>query len=277
MSIDLAKLLARCEQQRLPTKLLLRVLRDVSSGLAHLHHHKVLHGDVKPANVLLRRREGAGAGAGSEQSLLASVSLDSPSSTSSPSSSSSSSSCCFKIEELQQFEQVKLCDFGSSKDLQQSLQQMSHRVGTWDYMAPEMMHKEPVGEAADVWSFGVVLFQCATGKLCGVKTPMAELKAELFEAGCGDELVKMFEQCHQVEQKERPKMAVLHEELQLLVMRSINDEHTLRQELKRAVAQDLEAYNATWDKHYATQPAMPNLLRDVAQLARDKPATRGQN
>lgn len=54
MDLDLAKLLKQSPEGRLLTKLLVQVLRGVSAGLAHLHKNKVLHGNVKLANVLLR-------------------------------------------------------------------------------------------------------------------------------------------------------------------------------------------------------------------------------
>jgi len=130
MSTDLSKLLRNSQSQAaqdqlqvsqlLATPLLLRVLRDISAGLAHLHAHGVVHRDVKPANVLLRG---------------------------------------------EQHELVRLCDFGSSRDLQSSLQKMSV-AGTLAYMAPEVLDESSSGKPIDVWSFGVLLFECVTGRVC---------------------------------------------------------------------------------------------------------------
>jgi len=46
-------------------------------------------------------------------------------------------------------EQVKLCDFGSSRDLEMSVQQMSV-AGTLGYMAPEVLKEKPSGRPVDV-------------------------------------------------------------------------------------------------------------------------------
>jgi serine/threonine-protein kinase len=38
-------------------------------------------------------------------------------------------------------------------------------VGTLPYMAPEILRSESVGEASDLWSLGVVLFEALVGHL----------------------------------------------------------------------------------------------------------------
>lgn len=202
----------RSPRMLLPTNVLLRVLRDASAGLAHLHSHGVVHRDVKPANVLLRD------------------------------------------------EQVKLCDFGSSRDLQHTIQQMS-LAGTLDYMAPEVLNKEPAGRSADVWSFGVLLFECVTGKPCARKATLDELTAELTENGCLPALVQLFAECHQVDDpSKRPSMASIHSRLQKLVMQEASDSQRLKEELKRAEAQDRDTYDLTWNSCYANQQHSKQLL-----------------
>jgi len=209
----------------LPTHVLLRVLRDVSAGLAHLHSHGVIHRDVKPANVLLRD------------------------------------------------EQVKLCDFGSSKDLQHSIQQMSV-AGTLDYMAPEVLHREPAGRAADVWSFGVLLFECVTGRVCTRKATQPDLLTELKQLGCLPDLIRLFDECRQEEPSKRPSMAAIHFRLQQLVMQDANDSQRLKEELKRAEAQDRDTYDSTWNACYANDACSQELLAYARELQRQLQAQR---
>ncbi|XP_059177146.1 dual specificity mitogen-activated protein kinase kinase 5-like [Physella acuta] len=59
--------------------------------------------------------------------------------------------------------QVKLCDFGVSTQLEKSI--ASSFLGTNVYMAPERVQGHDYGKPAEVWSFGVTLFELATGKL----------------------------------------------------------------------------------------------------------------
>jgi len=205
------------DRQLFPTHVLLRMLRDVSSGLAHLHANGVVHRDVKPGNVLLRD------------------------------------------------EQLKLCDFGSSKDLKQSIQQMSV-AGTLDYMAPEMMKRQAAGRPADVWSFGVLLFECVTGEVCAGNLSLAELTAQLIQAGCLPQLAQIFAECHSKEPLKRPTMADVNLRLQQLVMQHASDFQRLKEELKRAEAQDHDTYERVWSD-YASQPQCPQLLEHAKQMA----------
>jgi serine/threonine protein kinase len=56
---------------------------------------------------------------------------------------------------------VKLADFGISstgRDLATTV------VGTMMYMAPERLRGKKYGVLSDIWSFGLVVWECATGK-----------------------------------------------------------------------------------------------------------------
>lgn len=58
--------------------------------------------------------------------------------------------------------QIKLCDFGVSSELVNSVADTF--VGTGTYMAPERIQGSPYTVKSDVWSVGLTLFELAIGK-----------------------------------------------------------------------------------------------------------------
>ena len=60
--------------------------------------------------------------------------------------------------------QVKLCDFGLASMLQENVAWNTTVIGTSQFMAPERLRARPYGKASDLWSVGLVLWQCITGR-----------------------------------------------------------------------------------------------------------------
>ena len=63
---------------------------------------------------------------------------------------------------------IKIMDFGISEALQTSRSRLEEtsRAGTAPYMSPEQIIGKDVGKETDVWSFGCILYQMLTGKIC---------------------------------------------------------------------------------------------------------------
>ncbi|KAM3916775.1 striated muscle preferentially expressed protein kinase isoform 2-T2 [Leptodactylus fuscus] len=60
---------------------------------------------------------------------------------------------------------VKIIDFGSAQTFNPLiLRQIGKRVGTLEYMSPEMIKGDPVGAAADVWGLGVLTYIMLSGR-----------------------------------------------------------------------------------------------------------------
>lgn len=60
--------------------------------------------------------------------------------------------------------QVKLTDFGISKDLNSTVGVAATFVGTANYMSPERARGSDYSYRSDVWSAGIVVYELATGK-----------------------------------------------------------------------------------------------------------------
>lgn len=58
---------------------------------------------------------------------------------------------------IDSFGNVKLCDFGWAVEAQDPRKTF---CGTYEYMAPEIVKDVPYDKAVDVWSLGVLLFEC---------------------------------------------------------------------------------------------------------------------
>lgn len=106
----------------------LMILCDIINGLCFCHRHHIVHLDVKPQNVV--------------------VCMLIPG--------------CSSIRDYS----CKLCDFGSSVALDKldTVQSKNNR-GTIRYMAPELLRGlEGITELADIYSFGVTMWQLSEGK-----------------------------------------------------------------------------------------------------------------
>ncbi|KAK9275323.1 hypothetical protein L1049_022586 [Liquidambar formosana] len=60
--------------------------------------------------------------------------------------------------------EVKITDFGVSAILASTSGQANTFVGTYNYMSPERITGGKYGSKSDIWSLGLVLLECATGK-----------------------------------------------------------------------------------------------------------------
>ena len=56
---------------------------------------------------------------------------------------------------------VKVCDFGWSAE---TVDARNTFCGTYDYMAPEMLHNNPHDYRVDIWALGILLYELLHGK-----------------------------------------------------------------------------------------------------------------
>ena len=67
---------------------------------------------------------------------------------------------------LDKNENVKLCDFGFTREYEAKVSHLQTFCGTVCYSAPEMLKGEKyAGEKVDVWSLGIILYALLTGEL----------------------------------------------------------------------------------------------------------------
>lgn len=131
----------RQRQQRLPLPDVVQIVEDIAGAIDYAHAHGIVHRDVKPANILLRREERLTQVLGGEQ-----------------------------------FTAV-LTDFGVARMLERvQLTGTGATIGTPDYMSPEQAAGKPAETASDIYALGIVLYEMLTGELpFYADTPVAVL------------------------------------------------------------------------------------------------------
>lgn len=77
-------------------------------------------------------------------------------------------------------DQVKLIDFGLTVPNTPAFQKGGNRTGTLQYMAPEVIRREPKDEKLDIFSFGVMMFEFLTNKLpYDAPDPMGQMRQRI--------------------------------------------------------------------------------------------------
>ncbi|XP_054471003.1 mitogen-activated protein kinase kinase kinase 20 isoform X2 [Anoplopoma fimbria] len=105
---------------------------------------------------------------------------------------------------------LKICDFGASKFLTHTTHMSL--VGTFPWMAPEVIQSLPVSETCDTFSYGVVLWEMLTREIPfkGLEgLQVAWLVVEKNErltipSGCPGSFAELMRNCWATESKERP-------------------------------------------------------------------------
>lgn len=125
-------LAARMARGLMPVEVVLRVLLQIAYGLSHAHRHDLVHGGLKPENVLF---DAAG------------------------------------NVRLADFGIARVAERSSSEPSSSAPPVYVGR-GHPSYMAPEQLHKGKVIPQADVYALGILLYEMLTGNLPGRRSPM---------------------------------------------------------------------------------------------------------
>ena len=134
-----------------PLETALRYAKQIAEALEAAHDKGITHRDLKPANIMVTP-------AGEVKVLdfgLAAVTQPSASSTGDPS---------------------------QSPTLTMRATQAGMILGTAGYMAPEQAAGQPVDKRADIWSFGVVLYEMLTGQRLFTGDSIAHILADVLRA-----------------------------------------------------------------------------------------------
>ena len=112
------------EETEIADSLKTRIIRDILKGMAYLHEVRVVHGDVKPGNILV---------SGSFENAKL---------------------CDFGLGRLRQHASLSIASLSLGDNLLE---------GTPFYMAPEcLVHKYRASTQSDVWSLGITLLEFLT-------------------------------------------------------------------------------------------------------------------
>ncbi|KAJ8899587.1 hypothetical protein K2173_018561 [Erythroxylum novogranatense] len=120
---------------------------------------------------------------------------------------------------------VKVCDFGLSRLKANTFLSSKSAAGTPEWMAPEVLRDEPSNEKADVYSFGVILWELAT-----LQQPWSNLNPAQVVAAVGfkgkrleippdvnPQVAGLIEACWGNEPWKRPSFASIMESLRPLI------------------------------------------------------------
>jgi serine/threonine protein kinase len=122
----------RIAQGRIPLEEALEIAKQIADAVQYAHRRGIIHRDLKPANIKVNSE---GSVKVLDFGLARAVSID-----------------------------LAAADPVSSPTLTMRATQAGVIMGTAAYMAPEQARGHQVDERADIWSFGVVLYEMLTGR-----------------------------------------------------------------------------------------------------------------
>jgi serine/threonine protein kinase len=151
---DLASILK--QEGRLPVARVLAIARPVASGLAAAHAEGVVHRDLKPANIMIKKNGDA---------LIMDFGI----------ARSTGRGLAEKISGLNAPPGALPSQASFNRTMVGTV------VGTLEYMAPEQARAQDVDQRADIYSFGLILYDMLVGRPRAERatSAIAELQARM--------------------------------------------------------------------------------------------------
>jgi serine/threonine protein kinase len=147
--LDGDTLAERLRRGALPLSQVLRHAIEIADALDHAHRQGLIHRDLKPANVMLTQSGAKLLDFGLVKQQTGDTTFGAPDETSAAET--------------------------------ESLTEEGVTVGTVQYMAPEQLEELPVDERTDVFAFGAVIYEMATGRRAFEGNSKASLIAAILE------------------------------------------------------------------------------------------------
>ena len=134
--IDGQPLSVQLKSGRLLESEVLAIGRDVSAALAEIWSRRIVHGDIKPSNIMLRNASGHIKFGAVDSAVLIDLGV------------------------------ARNLDQGNIRNLDRDDRRSAGRaIGTWGYFSPEQIKgTKALSCASDVFSLGVVMLQCLLGQ-----------------------------------------------------------------------------------------------------------------
>jgi pentatricopeptide repeat protein len=149
---SLLESLNAAEMRRVSLPVLLDVAMQVSEGLQAAHEKGIIHRDIKPANIFITR-QGIAKILDFGLAKLAALEVEAEANVEVPPTTSATNLVAGPPE----------VDGGTGGEVALGLTRTGAAIGTARYMSPEQIRKEPLDARTDLFSFGLVLFEMATG------------------------------------------------------------------------------------------------------------------
>jgi serine/threonine protein kinase len=148
--VDGPTLAERIKQGPLPPDESLPIAKQIAEALEYAHERNIIHRDLKPANVKITPN---GAAKVLDFGLAKALEDD-----------------------------FSVTDLSTSPTLSHAATQAGILLGTAAYMSPEQARGKKVDRRADIWSFGVVLFEMLTGKPAFMGETISDTLAAVIRA-----------------------------------------------------------------------------------------------
>lgn len=166
----------------------LKVGTEVCRGMDYLHKRKIVHRDLKAANLLM------------DDSGI-----------------------------------VKIADFGVAR-VMDTLGVMTAETGTYRWMAPEVIEHAPYKEKADVFSFGIVLWELLTGRVPYSEMTPLQAAVGVVQKGLRPQippntppaLAELMQECWRRNPQERPSFEQLKARMETIWQAAQQDESLRR-------------------------------------------------
>jgi len=144
---DLSK---RIRRGPIPLDEALEIARQIAEALEEAHERGIVHRDLKPANIKLAQ---------DGQVMV----LD------------------FGLAKARAADEAEATDESQSPTISRQATEAGVILGTAAYMSPEQAKGKPVDKRADVWSFGVVLYEMCTGRRLFTGETTSEVLASVIK------------------------------------------------------------------------------------------------